>query len=160
MARARLLRLRAGFSLPELVAVIVIVSILAVFATSRLSGTFAGTRAAYDQLFSQVSYARKEAIAQRRPVFVRIAATLSRLCYSSAGACTAADAVSSPNGELPFTVGMPSGVTATAAVFQFDALGRYLTSAGGTPGARLQIDVSGDGTYSFFVEPETGYVHP
>lgn len=160
MASARSLLPHHGFSLPELIAVIVIVATLAVFATSRLSGTFAATRGIYDQVFAQVSYGRKAAIAQRRAVFVRIDATQSRLCYSPAGACTAADGVPSPNGVLPFSVAFSSGISATAAVFQFDALGRYLTSAGAAPGAKLQIDVSGEGTYTFFVEPDTGYVHP
>jgi len=149
-----------GFSLAELVAVIAVVGILSVVAVSRLSGGFADTRATYDQLFSQVSYGRKAAIAQRRAVFVRIEATQSRLCYSAGGACAGGDGVPSPTGSVPFTVTVPAAVTVTAATFQFDALGRYLDSAGAGPGASLVISVSGDGAHAFTVERETGYVHP
>jgi hypothetical protein len=68
--------------------------------------------------------------------------------------------VPSPNGAVPFLLQAPAGTSATVAVFQFDALGRYLTSAGATPAAALAISVTGDGSYQFFVEPDTGYVHP
>lgn len=144
----------------ELVAVIAVLAIVSVIAVSRLSGDFAETRGTYDKLFSQVAYARKAAIAQRRPVFVRIDAAQSRLCYSAGGACTGADGAPAPTGGVPFTVAFPAGVTATVATFQFDALGRYLTSAGATPGTSLLISVTGNGSHAFTVERETGYVHP
>lgn len=151
---------QSAFTLAELVAVMAIVSVISVVAISRLDGTFASTRGTYDQLFSQVGYARKAAIAQRRAVFVRLDAAQSRLCYSAAGACVAADGVAPPTGSVPFAVVFPSGVTATVAVFQFDGLGRYLTSAGATPGGNLAITVTGSGSHSFTVERDTGYVHP
>ncbi len=153
-------RMGEGFTLPELVAVLTIVGVLAMFVAPRLSGTFAGTRASYDQVLAQVQFGRKAAIAQRRPVFVRIDAAQSRLCYSAAGACIGADGVASPAGQVPFTVAVPAGVTITAATFQFDALGRYLDAAGAYPAAALVITVSGDSTHQFTVERETGYAHP
>ncbi len=149
-----------GFTLTELAAIIGIVAVLSVIAFSRLDGTFAGTRGTYDQLYSQVAYGRKAAIAQRRPVFVRVDATQSRLCYSAAGLCTGGDAAPSPTGAAPFTVSFPAGVTATTGTFQFDALGQYLTSAGATPGSNLSITVTGNGSHAFTVERDTGYVHP
>ena len=132
-----------------MIAVIVIVSILAVTAMTRFSGSFAATRGFYDALLSQVQYARKLAIAQRRSVFVRIDAAQSILCYNAAGACSG---VQGPDGAVPFSVALPGGVTASAATIEFDALGRY------PAGAPLVITVSGDGTLSFTVEHETGYV--
>ena len=144
--------------MPELVAVIVIVGIISTIAMARIQGGFATTRGFYDQLLSQVQYARKTAIAQRRPVFVRIDATQSRLCYSSGGTCTGADAAASPTGAVPFSVSIPSGATATAAVFQFDALGRYRDAAGAATAAPLLIAVAGDGNLQFSVEHDTGYV--
>jgi MSHA pilin protein MshC len=149
-----------GFSLPELIAVLVVLGVIAVAVGTNLSGSFATTRGFYEQVFAQVSFGRKAAIAQRRAVFVRIDATQSRLCYSSAGACSGADAVAPPSGPAPFAVSVPAGVSITAAVFQFDPLGRYLTSAGGAPGGPLVISVSGEGTYQIVVEHDTGYVHP
>lgn len=133
---------------------IVIVAVLSGVALSRFSGGFARTRGFYDELVSQVRYARKVAIAQRREVYVRIDAAQSRLCYSAAGACTGADAVASPTGGAPFRVAVPAGITVSAATFGFDALGRYPAAA------PLTLAVAGEGTLSFTVEHETGYVHP
>ena len=144
----------------ELIAVIVVVGILSVFAMSRLSGSFATTRGFYDQLLSQVQYARKVAIAQRRLVFVRVDAAQSRLCYSAGGGCTGGDAVSSPTGEAPFRVAVPPGVTLGAATFQFDGLGRYRDAAGAATITPLVITVAGENTLQFSVEHETGYVRP
>jgi MSHA pilin protein MshC len=144
--------------MPELVAVIVIVGILSTIAMARISGGFATTRGFYDQLLSQVQYGRKAAIAQRRPVFVRIDAAQSRLCYSSGGTCTGADGAAAPTGQLPFTVSIPPGVTVTAAIFQFDALGRYRDLTGAATPGPLAIVVVGDVSLQFTVEHDTGYV--
>ncbi len=141
-----------GFSLAELIAVILVVSVLSVVAVTRFSGGFATTRGFYDELLSQVQYARKVAIAQRRTVFVRIGGAQSQLCYNAAGPCTG---VASPTGSVPFTLGIPAGVSATAATIEFDALGRY-PAAG-----QLLVSVGdAEGSLSFRVEHETGDVRP
>jgi MSHA pilin protein MshC len=144
----------------ELIAVIVIVGILSVFAMARLNDGFATTRGFYDSLLSQVQYARKIAVAQRRAVFVRIEAGQSRLCYSAAGACVGGDGVASSTGEVPFRVAVPSGITIGAVTFQFDGLGRYRDAAGAATAAPLLVTVTGDSTLQFRVEHETGYVRP
>lgn len=141
-----------GFSLPELIAVIAIVSVLSAVALSRFSGGFAKTRGFHDELLAQVQYARKAAVAQRREVYVRIDAAQSRLCYSGGGTCAGGDAVASPTGATPFTVSVPGGVTVTAATFHFDGLGRYPAAA------PLSLTVAGEGTLQLTVEHETGYV--
>jgi len=144
----------------ELVAVLVIVGILSVVAVARMSGGFATTRGIYDQLLAQVQYARKAAIAQRRPVFVRIGATQSRLCYSAAGACSGGDGVASPGGEVPFKVDVPAGIAVSVATpdFQFDALGRTRDAAGVLTAAPLVVTVTGDASLQFTIEHDTGYV--
>ncbi len=148
--------------------IIVILGVLAVFAGSRIGGDYAKPRAYYEQLIAQVTYARKTAIAQRLPVCVHMSASQSQLFYANAGgtACPGTSGVLSPLGASPYTVpesGLSvAGVTATAATIQFDSLGRYLTSAGTTPGSALLVTVSSasGGSYSFTVETESGYVHP
>jgi MSHA pilin protein MshC len=146
--------------LPELVAVLVIVGILSAVAIARMSSGFATTRGVFDQLLAQVQYARKVAIAQRRPVFVRIGATQARLCYSVAGICSGGDGVASPSGEVPFKVDIPVGVAVSAAApdFQFDALGRTRDAAGALTAAPLVVTVTGEGNLQFTIEHDTGYV--
>ena len=138
-----------GFSLAELVAVILIVSILSAVAVARFRDGFAQTRGFHDQLLSQVQYARKVAVAQRRSVFVRIDPAQSVLCYNAAGACVG---VASPGGDVPFALNIPSVINVTPASIEFDGLGRY------PAGAPLTISVAGDETLQFTVEHETGYV--
>ena len=125
---------------------ILVVSVLSVFAVTRFSGNFAVTRGFYDELLSQVQYARKVAIAQRRSVFVRITpGAQSELCYNAAGPCAG---VASPTGS----VAIPAGVNVAAANIQFDGLGRYPALA------PLDVTITGDGSYQFTVFHETGYV--
>jgi len=145
----------------ELIAVIVVVGILSVFAMARLNEGFATTRGFYDRLLSQVQYARKVAVAQRRPVFVRIDVADSRLCYVNVAACTGADGVPSATGEVPFRVAIPGGVAVMPLppiVFQFDGLGRYRNAAGAATITPLVVSVIGEGTLQFTVWHETGYV--
>jgi MSHA pilin protein MshC len=111
-------------------------------------------RAVYDQLLTQVQYARKTAVAQRRPVFVRIEAAQSNLCYDAGPGC---NGVASPTGEVPFRVAIPTTVGVTPATFQFDGLGRPRTAVGALAVTQL-ITVTGDGSLQFSVEQETGYV--
>jgi MSHA pilin protein MshC len=146
--------MRQGFTLIELVVILLIVGVISAFVTARMSTSVEQTRAVYDQLITQVQYARKTAVAQRRPVFVRIQAAQSRLCYDDGGGC---DGVASPTGEVPFSIAIPPAVSVTTATFQFDGLGRPRTSGGALAGTQL-IAVTGDGSHQFSVEQETGYV--
>jgi len=141
--------------------IIAIIGVISVFVAARISGGEAQTRGFYDELLSQVQYARKLAIAQRRRICVHMGPADSRLYYSNpAGdACPATSAAAGPTGEAPFTVAARSGITVTTATFQFDALGRYLTSGGAAPAGSLTVAVTGDGSFSFIVEGGTGYVH-
>lgn len=146
----------------ELIAVILVIGIISIVATAGISSGFADMRATYDSLLSQVQYARKAAIAQRRAICVHIDAAQSRLFYSNAAgnACPAAAGVAGPTGEAPFTVAARGGLTLAAGVatFQFDALGRYRDAAGAATAAPNVLGVSGGPQFS--VEHDTGYVHP
>lgn len=147
--------MRQGFTIIELVVILTIVGILAVFVSARMSTSAEQTRAVYDKVLTQVQYGRKVAVAQRRAVFVRFEAGQSRLCYDNT--LLSCDGVASPTGEVPFQVAMPAGVTVTGTTFQFDGLGRP-RDTGGTLAATQVITISGDGNHPFTVEQETGYV--
>jgi MSHA pilin protein MshC len=149
----------AGFTLVELVAIIVVVGILALFATPRmLDRSGFESRGFYDEAQAIVRYAQKIAISQRQsppkaPVFVVITAANISVCYDAG--CTAR--VINPTTGAALGLNAPNGISLSPATFSYDG--------SGTPSlvAQLAISVnstgSGDINRTFYVEPVTGYVH-
>ncbi|MDO8988729.1 MAG: GspH/FimT family pseudopilin [Sideroxyarcus sp.] len=144
-----------GFTLTELIMVIVIMGILAAVAAPRFFDKNAfDSRGYYDQVMSTLRFAQKTAVAQRRPVCVAFTAGSIELTIDSSippdGGCDAA--LTSPEGLAPYIVTAPSGVTLSDFVtpFSFTALGRATVAQ--------SITVSGYAT-PITVEAETGYVH-
>ena len=137
-----------GFTLTELVMVMVIAGILAAFAASRISTTSFDTEGFANRAGAMVRYAQKIAISQRRTVFVVLTGSNIKLCYTNSGCGTP---VHEPPGTNAFSYNAPSGVTLSGSTFSFNPLGK--PSAGGT------ITVTGDIARTITVEAETGYVH-
>lgn len=146
-----------GFTMVELIMVIVIIGVLAVFAAPRFNATDFNARGFHDETLAILRYAQKSAIAQRRPVCVTFtgnSATLTvdadRNAATGTGGCELN--LIGPRGDTPGTITARSGVTygSTPAAFNFDGLGQ--------PSVSQAIQVAGAG-YSITVEPGTGYVH-
>lgn len=153
----------AGFTLVELVVVIIVVAILAVIAIARLNTHTFDTVGFYQEVLSSVRYAQKEAVAKRRVVCVGLTANSVTVRFAkNPGVFTCDTDLTSPRGVSPFRVTASSSVTLSSApsitTFFFDALGRPLDAAGVSSPQRT-ISITGDGTQSFVVETETGYVH-
>jgi prepilin-type N-terminal cleavage/methylation domain-containing protein len=144
-------RLERGFTLAELVVVILLVGILAAAIVPRfLSRSQIEFQGAYDEALSAVRHAHKLAIAGRTSVFVQVTGSSLSVCYGS-GTCSSPAPDPSRGGSL--VVSPASGVTITGTSFSFDALGR--------PSAASVVTVAGGGlSRSFTVEAETGHVHP
>jgi MSHA pilin protein MshC len=144
-----------GFTLAELIVILIIVGILAVFVMPRFTGRqIFDTRGAFDEVGAALRYARQQAVAQRREVCVALAAggiSITRAPLPPPGSCDTTSLINPATGTA-YLLPMPAGVTiAAAATIRFDALGRSNAAAG--------VRVNGDGSFCLAVEAQTGYVH-
>jgi MSHA pilin protein MshC len=157
-----------GFTLVELVVVLVLVGILAVAVMPRLfdKSSFAA-RGAKDFLGASLRYAQKSAVAMRRNVCVVVSSTAVAVTYAtnfgSNQNCAAGNLLINPGNNKPFSDPsnvFPGGATvASGTSFIFDALGRPLTTAF-VPTVSPAITLTVNGYVpSISIEPETGYVH-
>jgi MSHA pilin protein MshC len=147
-----------GFTLIELIMVMVMLGVLAVFAAPRVfNRNDFEARGFHDQTLGVLRFAQKTAIAQRRAVCVTFTINSLTLTIANAEAvATCTNALNGPTG-LP-TLTAPANVTyaTTPVAFRFDGLGQPLTGTN-TPAPRTINVVNATGTIS--VEAATGYVH-
>ena len=137
----------SGFTLAELIAVLVIAGILAVSATTYFSKSTFDAAAFADLGKSVVSQAQKVAIAQRRTVFVVTTANSISVCYDAGCTSPVASFAGSPSTMI---YNAPAGVNiAPATSFSFDGLGKPSTS----------VSFTISGSSGFTVAAETGYVY-
>jgi len=156
-----------GFTLAELVIVLVITGVLAVVAVPKLfdKNEFAA-RGARDFVGSALRYAQKSAIAMRRNVCVGVSGSALTGTYAAASGsdqpCAPANPLVHPANGLPFADpanALPGSATvASAASFVFDASGRPLVSPSTPMTSALVIMVNGS-ALPVTIEPETGLVH-
>lgn len=158
-----------GFTLVELVMVIVITGVLAVAVVPRLfDRQDYEDRGFRDESVAILRYAQKSAIAQRRTVCVAFTANSISLhiaadprpatCVPGGGAGTLN--LPSPTGDSPFVVTGrgEAAFTAVPVNFKFNALGQPISAAEvpiAPPGIVIAIQRVGN----IQVEAETGYVH-
>jgi MSHA pilin protein MshC len=143
-----------GFTLTELVMTIVIIGILSVIVAPRfMSSQPFETRGFYDEAQAVVRYAQKVAIAQRRTIFVCVAA--NEIAAISNNDCTSPAYLAHPVGGGQLRAASRGGVTlGPVTSFSFDGLGR--PSAATT--VSFTSTVAGDPARQIIVEAETGYV--
>jgi MSHA pilin protein MshC len=143
-----------GFTLVELIVVLILIGVLAVVALAKLSSTATFAALGYfNQVQALTRYAQKVAVAQRRPVFVVDNAGAIAVCYDAA----CAGAVVDPAGSGGLAASPPSGVAYafSAGTFNFDGLGRPSPNTAHA----ITITASGEPARVVTIEAETGYVH-
>ena len=133
-------------------------------------------RSLADQAVGMLRYAQKLAIAQNRPVYVRLDGKSVAACFTAACDTPASRVVPPAGGNSGgkytlqycagqsnwLCVGRPDALklSSGAAGFFFDPLGRPYYTAFGDFAAALALAVGGGGQqYTILVEAETGYVH-
>lgn len=155
-----------GFTLIELIMVIVILGVLAVVAAPRIfnSNDF-NARGFHDETLALLRYAQKVAIAQRRTVCVAFTSTSATLTMASAAStfnCTTATALAGPNGtpavnaKPGVTFNPTSPATPSNWNFNFDGLGRPIDASGA---AIVTQNIKINDAADIVVEASTGYVH-
>lgn len=143
----------AGFTVAELVAVIIIIGILAAVMLPRLSTGTSGFDEVrlYDQTLAALRYAQNTAVATQRTVCATFTGTQLTLRYGSAYGAAGCDTDLMPpgGGVAPYTVqAQGSAAYSAASNFTFDRIGRP------TPGQTIGLV----GGRQIAVETDTGYV--
>ena len=147
-----------GFTLIELIMVLILLGVLAIFVAPRLNTKDFEARGFHDETLALLRYAQKTAVAQRRTVcvaFTSSSATLSIATTAATNAC--AGTLIGPKGESPAHITAGSGIAYQAlpgAPFFFNALGQP------SEPLALQVTQAGVGIgLTVTVVAETGYVH-
>ncbi len=165
-----------GFTLIELIMVIVMLGVLAVVAAPRMFDSSAfNARGLHDTTLAYLRYAQKTAIAQRRTVCVnftsssvdlRIGKNANDLGFVNCAGANGS-ALNGPDGKAAASV---SGVSyaaatvggisclATPAAFNFDALGQPVNTSGAAIATAQCMQVA-NAANAITVEAATGYVH-
>lgn len=144
-----------GFSLVELVVIIVLTAILAITVIPRIAGIGdISARGYYDELSSAMRYAQKLAVASGCAIRVAVTSGDYALSYSTpCNSTTFGTPVPHPARAGDFAASAPSGIAISAGTGDYDFLPNGGVSLGGN------ITVSGNGfSKSLQVHATTGYI--
>jgi MSHA pilin protein MshC len=140
-----------GFTLPELIAVLLILAILSVVALPRFWGSEYEEARFHDETTAALRFAHRSALAMQRTVCVAFTATTVTLTYDpNYGTAACAPGLPGPGGApAPYTVTAEGSASFSAVPtnFNFDRLGRASLGQSITVAGRTIV-----------VEAESGYV--
>jgi MSHA pilin protein MshC len=142
---------QAGFTLVELVLMLVLIGVLAATVAPRLSGSAIDEVRFYNETLAFLRYAQKTAISQRRKVCVAFTATAVTATVSSSFSGACGSALTGPGGVSPYsaTAQNGAGFSSTPSPIVFDAAG-----APDNPQSLALVNSN-----AIVVEPGSGYVH-
>ncbi len=161
---------QTGFTLVELVTVMIIIGILAAVVVPRFADKTFDERGFHDAVKAAVQHARHAAVASRRFSCVSVTAgsgpagvvAISRDTTAPESvttvSCTTAIALPVPGRGCAAAneVCAPSGVSVSGSSLIFDPLGRLVTSSKAVAGSAMSISVSNQTPIT--VQPETGTI--
>lgn len=164
-----------GFTLIELIMVVLLLGILAAYAAPRLfNRNDLNARGFHDETLAYLRYAQKTAIAQRRMVCVTFNTTTTphtavltmenpTPTATPMPTVTCGTNVVGPRGDSAATVSAEAGVTYSSATsLIFDGLGQPVSDARVPLTGNITVRVASGGTpiaQSITIEAGTGYVH-
>lgn len=137
-----------GFTLIELITVIIIVAVIGIVGASKFFGQAAFKEAQVQQeLLSALRYAQKIAIASQCPVLVNIGSSSYSLNY----ALPCSGNVKNPATQDNYSeTSLPATISSSSSTFSFDASGNISPSTGGS------ITI---GNFNITLEPISGFAH-
>ena len=146
----------SGFTLVELIVVILIVGILSASIAPRFFGVASyESRKATDDVFSALRYAQQ--MAMNRGGDIQLVLTASNFTVLRSGGGD----LRSPDGLIPYTKPFPAGVTVVPSpsdpqTINFNALGQPESALGVLNTTNTTLNI---GTNTITVEANTGYAH-
>jgi MSHA pilin protein MshC len=143
-----------GFTLVELVMVMVLIGILAIAVIPKFFDTQSfNNRGFSDQLKAAVEFARKSAVSGRRNVCVNFAGNVTITRAVTAGASVACtQPLFNPSTGSAFNLAPPTGVTVSSTVSP------VIFGALGNANATATVSLTGDASQGFVIVGNTGYV--
>jgi prepilin-type N-terminal cleavage/methylation domain-containing protein len=150
-----------GFTLPELVAVLVIAGVLAAVAMPRLDGALNLRADTYrDQVIAALRYAGTSAVSHRRLVCASVATTTVTLTVAAIHPATSCSAVLPGVADGGAAAAQGRGGTSStvtpAGTIYFQPSGRVTLDGAGASAGQWRIDVSG--STAIVLTGETGHV--
>ena len=148
-----------GFTLPELLAVLIVVGVLAAVAMPKLdAGLSLRNDAWHDEVVSALRHARQTAVSHRRLVCASVGATSVSLTIAAANpAATCSASLPGPDGGAAYaSTGSGSASLSPAGTLYFQPSGRVTSDGAGNSVSSRTITIAGSDTIT--VIGETGHV--